>query len=154
MVRRESRQAVLVVLLVLFVATPARAQQLASHVAPVQQQASKQFYLRHLNVSGNKRTRLQVVLRMIPLREGDLFDQSKWEQGIDALNRSGLFNPLTASDYVFILDHALSVVDIELRVTERDYQRVDLDGGGGTTGGFSIWARLLARESDWPRRQV
>ena len=137
MVRRESKQAVHVVLLVVLVATPARAQQLASH-APVQQQASKQFYLRHLNVSGNKRTRLQVVLRMIPLREGDLFDQSKWEQGIDALNRSGLFDPLTASDYVFILDHALSVVDIELRVTERDYQRVDLDGGGGTTGGFSI----------------
>ena len=75
---------------------------------------------------------------MIPLREGDLFDQVKWEQGIDTLNRSGLFNPITKSDYVFILDHAVGAVDIELRVTERDYQRVELNGGGGTTGGFSI----------------
>ena len=77
-------------------------------------------------------------MRMIPLREGDVFDQVKWEQGIDALNGSGLFNPITKADYVFILDHALGVLDIELRVSERDYQRVDLNGGGGTTGGFSI----------------
>ncbi len=138
MVRLKSKRSMLIVALALFVATLAHARQLASYTAPVQQQASKQFFLRELNVTGNKRTRLPVILRMIPLREGDLFDQLKWEQGIDALNRSGLFNPITTADYVFILDHALSVVDIELRLTERDYQRVDLNGGGGTTGGFSI----------------
>lgn len=138
MVKLKSKQSILIVALTFSGATLAHANQLASYTAPVQQPASKQFFLRHLSVTGNERTRVHVVLRMIPLREGDLFDQLKWEQGIDALNRSGLFNPLTTADYVFILDHALSVVDIELRVTERDYQRVDLNGGGGTTGGFSI----------------
>ncbi|MFY9611361.1 MAG: BamA/TamA family outer membrane protein [Blastocatellia bacterium] len=138
MLKVRSNQPMVVVALALFAATFAHARQIASYTAPAQQLASKQFFLRKLNVTGNKRTRLQVVLRMIPLREGDLFDQLKWEQGIDALNRSSLFNPLTTADYVLILDHALSVVDIELRVTERDFQRVDLNGGGGTTGGFSI----------------
>jgi outer membrane protein insertion porin family len=137
MVKLKSRQPMLIVALTVFLAPIAPAQQPASNPA-VQQQPSKQFFLRHLNVTGNKRTQLQVVLRMIPLREGDLFNQLKWEEGLDALNRSGLFNPLTTSDYVFILDHALSVVDIELRVTERDSQRIDLTGGGGTTGGFSM----------------
>lgn len=137
MVKLKSKQSMLVVHLAVLFASLAPAQQLASNAA-VQQQPSKQFFLRHLNVTGNKRTRLEVVLRMIPLREGDLFNQLKWEEGLEALNRSGLFNPLTTSDYIFILDHALSVVDIELRVTERDTQRVDLNGGGGTTGGFSI----------------
>ena len=131
-------QSMFTAVLLLCAATCADSLQLASSAAPLQQQASQQFSLRHLSVTGNKRTRVEVILRMIPLREGDVFDQVKWEQGIDALNRSGLFNPITKADYVFILDHVLGVVDIELRLAERDYQRIDLNGGGGTTGGFSI----------------
>jgi outer membrane protein insertion porin family len=151
MFKLQSNQSMLSVSFALLVATlatalaptPAESQQPGTQAssytdAPLQQQASRQFLLRQLSVTGNKRTREQVILRMIQLREGDVFDQVKWEQGIDALNRSGLFNPITQADYVFILDHALGVVDIELRVTERDYQRIDLNGGGGTTGGFSI----------------
>lgn len=134
----KSNQSMLAAALVLWAAALADPRRLASDAAPLQQQASQQFSLRQLNVTGNRRTRLEVILRMIRLREGDVFDQVKWEQGIDALNRSGLFNPITKADYVFILDHVLRVVDIELRLAERDYQRVELNGGGGTTGGVSI----------------
>ncbi|HWO01442.1 MAG TPA: BamA/TamA family outer membrane protein [Blastocatellia bacterium] len=134
----KPKQSMLIIALPLFVATLAKGQDLASTTAALQPRTNQQFYLRFLNVSGNKKTHLEVILRMIPLRETDLFDQVRWEQGIDALNRSGLFNPITNADYVFILDHALGVVDIELRVTERDYQRVDINGGGGTTGDVSV----------------
>ena len=122
----------------LVIAAIANAQGLNARAITLQQAASQQFSLRKLSVTGNKRTRVEVILRMIPLREGDVFDQIKWEQGIEALNRSGLFSPITKADYVFILDHALGVVDVELRLAERDYQRVDLNGGGGTTGGLSL----------------
>ncbi|MEK6303795.1 MAG: BamA/TamA family outer membrane protein [Acidobacteriota bacterium] len=139
MLNLNSNQWRLAATLALLIATVVEAQQLPSTAALLQQQqASRQFVLRYLSVTGNKRTRVEVILRMIPLGGGDLFDQVKWEQGIDALNRSGLFNPITKSDYVFILDHTVGAVDIELRVTERDYQRVEVNGGGGTTGGLSI----------------
>src|SRR5437588_11834705 len=86
---------------------------------------TNQFKLGHLTVTGNKHTKLFVIMRMIPLDEGDLFNQSLWDFGIDQLNRSGLFEPIQPGDVVMKPDSATGLIDIELRVKERDHQRVD-----------------------------
>jgi outer membrane protein insertion porin family len=99
---------------------------------------TNQFKLGHLTVTGNKHTKLFVIMRMIPLNEGDLFNQSLWDFGIDQLNRSGLFEPIQPGDVVLRPDSATGLIDVELRVKERDHQRVDFSGGGGTTGGASL----------------
>src|SRR6266404_3409425 len=99
---------------------------------------TKQFRLGNLTVTGYTHTRLVVILRMIPLNEGDIFNQSLWDFGIDQINRSGLFEPIEPKDVVMKPNSATGLVDIELHLNERDHQRVDLSGGGGTTGGASL----------------
>lgn len=105
---------------------------------PLPKTQANQFRLGHLTVTGNAHTRLFVILRMIPLNEGDVFNQSLWDFGIDQINRSGLFEPIEPKDVVMKPDNATGLVDVELHVTERKHQRVDLSGGGGTTGGASL----------------
>src|SRR6266404_4325673 len=98
---------------------------------------TNQFRLGNLTVTGYTHTRLVVILRMIPLNEGDIFNQSLWDFGIDQINRSGLFEPIEPKDVVMKPNSATGLVDIELHLNERDHQRVDLSGGG-TTGGASL----------------
>jgi outer membrane protein insertion porin family len=98
----------------------------------------KQFRLGHLTITGNAHTKLFVILRMIPLAEGDIFNQSLWEFGLKQINRSGLFELIQPNDVVMKPDDATGLVDLELHLKERDRQRLDLSGGGGTTGGASI----------------
>src|SRR5262245_47660299 len=51
---------------------------------------AKQFRLGNLRITGNTHTKLFVIMRMIPLVEGDIFNQPLWDFGLDQLNRSGL----------------------------------------------------------------
>jgi outer membrane protein insertion porin family len=99
---------------------------------------AKQFRLRHLIITGNTHTKEFVVRRMIPISEGDLFNQSLWELGLEQLNRSGLFEPIEQTDILLKADPTTGLIDAELHLKERDRQRVDMSGGGGTTGGASI----------------
>lgn len=102
----------------------------------------QQFYLRKLeftpgtgNSRGHLRTKDVLIRHMIPLSPGDLFNTSLWEAGIEQLNRSGLFEPITPADIVLRPEPLTGFVDVELKLTEADHRRVDFSGGGGTTGG-------------------
>ncbi|MEK6288524.1 MAG: BamA/TamA family outer membrane protein [Acidobacteriota bacterium] len=106
--------------------------------APATASQAKQFRLGKLRITGNTHTKLFVILRMIPLSEGDIFNQSLWEFGLVQINRSGLFEPLEQNDIVMAPDGATGLVDVELHLKERDRQRFDMSGGGGTTGGALI----------------
>ena len=99
---------------------------------------AQQFRLGKLTFSGNVHTKVSLLLWLIPLNSGDIFDQSKWELGLDQINRLGVFEPVSPSDAVFSFDYSKSLVDVELKLTERDRQRIDLSGGGGTTGGVNV----------------
>ncbi|HSQ21011.1 MAG TPA: BamA/TamA family outer membrane protein [Blastocatellia bacterium] len=99
---------------------------------------AKQFRLGHLIIIGNTHTKEFVIRRMIPLSEGDIFNQSLWEFGLEQVNRSGLFDTIQQTDIVLTADPATGLIDAALHLKERDHQRVDLSGGGGTTGGASI----------------
>jgi outer membrane protein insertion porin family len=98
----------------------------------------KRFTLGRLEFTGNRRTLDLPLRRMIPLNEGDFFDYALLEEGIKRLNRTNLFNPITPADAIITYDEARSAADVELRLTERDVQRIDLSGGAGTFGSFSI----------------
>jgi outer membrane protein insertion porin family len=138
----NSKTLIVVFALILTAAKPGMAQK--TGVSPLAPPAfatasqAKQFRLAHLTITGNTHTKLFVILRMIPLTEGDLFNQSLWEFGLEQINRSGLFEPVQPADVVITPDDATGVVEVELHLKERNCQRIDLSGGGGTTGGASI----------------
>ena len=127
--------------LIAITVSPILAQSIAiSPLAPPGRATSQtnQFRLGNLTITGNTHARLFVILRMIPLNEGDIFNQSLWDFAIDQINRSGLFEPIESKDVVMKPNSATGFVDIELHLKERDHQRIDLSGGGGTTGGASL----------------
>jgi len=96
------------------------------------------FRLGRLEFSGNFWTLDLPLRRMIPLNEGDIFDYGLLEVGVDRLNRTGLFDPIKLTDVVFTYDQARGIADVEIRLTERDVQRVDFSGGAGATVGYSV----------------
>src|SRR4030095_2973191 len=99
---------------------------------------AQQFRLGDLKITGNTHTKLYVILRMIPISPGEIFNTSLWEFGLEQINRSGLFEHIEQKDVVFKPNPAAGLIDVELHLTERDRQRVDFSGGGGTTGGSSV----------------
>src|SRR5262249_32330434 len=98
----------------------------------------KRMTLGRLEFSGNRRTLDLPLRRFIPLNEGDIFDYGRLQEGIDRLNRTGLFNPLTPADTVITYDLQNNVANVEIRLTELHVQRVDVSGGAGTFGEFSF----------------
>lgn len=62
-------------------ASPLARSAFSSASAPASQ--AKPFRLGHLTIAGNAHTKLFVILRMIPLAEGDIFNQSLWEFGLE-----------------------------------------------------------------------
>jgi outer membrane protein insertion porin family len=98
----------------------------------------KRFTLGRLEFSGNRRTLDLPLRRIIPLTEGDFFDFARLEEGINRLNRTNLFEPITTADAIITYDQARVAADVELRLKELDVQRIDVSGGAGTFGSFSI----------------
>ncbi|HSE97569.1 MAG TPA: BamA/TamA family outer membrane protein [Blastocatellia bacterium] len=99
---------------------------------------ARQFRIGRIEFKGNERVRELIIRRMIPLQEGDIFNQVKWEEGLEQINRSGLFEPVSPGDAVLTLDERNGIVDIVLHLKERDHQRIDISAGGGSTGGASV----------------
>ena len=101
--------------------------------------AAQQYMLRSLRFTGNVHTRHQFIRWMIPLNEGEIFNVIKWDIGLQRINNSGLFEPIDPrTDVVFTYDQPQAMVDVELKLTEKDWQRVDFSGGAGTTGGANL----------------
>jgi outer membrane protein insertion porin family len=100
-------------------------------------EGQRQYKLAGIDITGNTHIRRSTILRMIPLDPGDVFDYSRWQHGLDQLNRSGLFEPIQPTDAVLSFDQASGTASVTLHVTERKHQRVDLSGGGGSVGGIT-----------------
>jgi outer membrane protein insertion porin family len=98
----------------------------------------KRMTLGRLEFTGNLRTLDLPLRRIIPLNEGDIFDYGRLQEGIERLNRTGLFNPITPADTVITYDLQNNVANVEIRLTELHVQRVDVSGGAGTFGAFSF----------------
>src|SRR6185436_2905584 len=120
------------------VPVPVNAMQSGPLAPPVVSSQVKPFRLGMLEINGNVHTKLIVILRMIPISSGEIFNQSLWDLGLEQINRSRLFEPIQPGDVVMNLDEVNGLVNIELRLKERDHQRIDFNGGGGTNGGTSL----------------
>ncbi len=98
----------------------------------------KRFTLGRLDFIGNYKTRELYLRRMVPLDEGEYFDYGRLREAVERFNRTGLFDPIKPSDIIINYDVARAVAKVELRLTERDVQRIDFSGGGGAVGGFNV----------------
>jgi outer membrane protein insertion porin family len=98
----------------------------------------KKLTLGRLEFTGNRRTLDLYLRRIIPLNEGDIFDYGRLQEGIERLNRTGLFEPITPANVVITYDVARATANVEIRLTERDVQRIDVSGGAGTFGAFNV----------------
>ncbi len=98
----------------------------------------KKLTLGRLEFTGNRRTLDLYLRRIIPLNEGDIFDYGRLQEGIERLNRTGLFEPITPASAVITYDLARATANVEIRLIERDVQRIDVSGGAGTFGAFNV----------------
>src|SRR6185295_66284 len=98
------------------VPVPVTAMQSSPLAPPILSSQVKAFRLGELNIDGNVHTKLIVILRMIPISSGDIFNQSLWELGLEQINRSRLFEPIQPGDVVMNLDEANGFVNIELHL--------------------------------------
>jgi outer membrane protein insertion porin family len=97
----------------------------------------RRFTLGRLEFVGNYRTVDLYLRRMIPLNEGEYFDYARLQEAIERFNRTGLFDPIKPSDIIINYDMAQGTANVELHLTERDVQRIDFSGGGGSIGGVN-----------------
>src|SRR5262249_32934765 len=97
----------------------------------------RQYKLASIDITGTTHIRKSTILRMIPLDPGDVFDYSRWQYGLDQLNRSCLFETILPTDAVLSFDQTNGTASVTLHVTERKHQRVDFSGGGGSVGGVT-----------------
>lgn len=121
---------------IVFKSTPAANNELITDIT-INLNEGQRFTIGRLNFVGNRRTLDLYLRRMVPLDEGEYFDYGRLQDAIDRFNRTGLFEPIKPSDIIITYDTAQAQANVELHLTERDVQRVDFSGGGGSTGGFS-----------------
>jgi len=97
----------------------------------------RRFTIGRLDFVGNYRTLDLYLRRMVPLDEGEYFDYGRLQDAIERFNRTGLFEPIKPGDIIINYDMAQGTANVELHLTERDVQRIDFSGGGGSIGGFN-----------------
>ena len=97
----------------------------------------RRFTIGRLDFVGNYRTVDPYLRRMVPLDEGEYFDYGRLQEAVERFNRTGLFEPIKPGDIIINYDLAQGTANVELHLTERDVQRVDFSGGGGSIGGFN-----------------
>jgi outer membrane protein insertion porin family len=97
----------------------------------------RRFTIGRLDFVGNYRTLDLYLRRMVPLDEGEYFDYGRLQEAVERFNRTGLFEPIKPTDIIINYDMAQGIANVELHLTERDVQRIDFSGGGGSIGGFN-----------------
>jgi outer membrane protein insertion porin family len=97
----------------------------------------RKFFVNRISFSGNTTTRDKVVRRELMVHEGEVFDAASWDLSLLKLNQSGFFEAINHEDAEMKLDAANSVVDIHLKLKEKDNSRIGFNGGvSGASGGF------------------
>ncbi len=97
--------------------------------------AASPVLIGRINFEGNNRVPDRFLRRSLRIGEGDLYDSSKIDQGIERLNKSGLIKELHRSDVALHTDEERNVVDITFKVKEKDRQGIYSTGGTGGIGG-------------------
>jgi outer membrane protein insertion porin family len=98
----------------------------------------KQYFIHHIDFSGNTTTRDKVIRRQLVLDEGQLFNKRLWELSILRLNQLDYFDKIEADKAAEIKRNTKEgTVDINLKLKEKGKQSIGLQGGvSGLAGSF------------------
>ncbi len=98
----------------------------------------KQYFVRHIDFSGNTTTRDKVIRRQLVIDEGQLFNKRLWELSILRLNQLDYFDKIEADKAAEIKrNNKDGTVDINLKLKEKGKQSIGLQGGvSGLAGSF------------------
>jgi outer membrane protein insertion porin family len=97
----------------------------------------RMFFVNRISFSGNTTTRDKIIRRELMINEGDPLSSASWDLSLVKLNQLGYFEPIRQEDAEMKLDPVHSSVDINLKVKERDGNRITFNGGvSGVSGTF------------------
>jgi outer membrane protein insertion porin family len=83
----------------------------------------RQFKVNHINITGNTKTRDEVIRREILIREGQVFNSTFWDVSLMRLNRLGYFDEIKPEDVQIKPSAIEPTLDIYLTVKEKDRNR-------------------------------
>jgi outer membrane protein insertion porin family len=95
----------------------------------------RKFVVNRISFSGNTTTRDKVIRRELMLSEGDVFNSTSWDRSLVKLNQLGYFEQIRPEDAEMKLDPVKSSVDINLKVKERNGDRIAFNGGVSSISG-------------------
>ncbi len=101
----------------------------------------EKVYWGKISVTGNSKTHDKVVRRELPFFEGELYNATKRKKGMEKIRRLGFFG----NDIAFLTTTpkgSSSVLDLEIRVSERPTGSLNVQAGYGTGSGFSTGAQI------------
>ena len=97
-------------------------------------------YVRHVNITGNTRTRDDVIRREVRQYESAWFDSDKVKLSRDRIDRLGYFDSVTAEPKP--VEGTRDQVDLEIAVKERPTGSISLGAGYSTSDGVILSAGL------------
>lgn len=98
----------------------------------------RRAYVRHVNITGNTRTRDEVIRREVRQYESAWFDSDAVKVSRDRIDRLGFFDNVTAEPKP--VEGARDQVDLEVSVTERPTGSISLGAGYSTSDGVILSA--------------
>ena len=101
---------------------------------------NNQVYIRHINISGNEKTRENVIRRELDIFPGDLFRRALMERSIRKLHVLNYFDPTSLSPNVIPIDEDEIDLDITLQEKSSDKASANIGFTGiyGMTGGANV----------------
>jgi outer membrane protein insertion porin family len=93
------------------------------------------FYVNRISFSGNTTTRDKVIRRELMINEGEVFNSTLWDRSLLKLNQLGYFDEVRQQDAEMKLNPADNSVDINLKVKEKERNRIGFNGGVSSAGG-------------------
>lgn len=98
----------------------------------------RRAYVRHVNITGNTRTKDEVIRREVRQYESAWFDSDKVKVSRDRIDRLGYFDSVTAEPKP--VEGTRDQVDLEIAVKERPTGSISLGAGYSTSDGIVLSA--------------
>jgi len=92
-------------------------------------------------VTGNTKTHDKVIRRELPFSEGELYNATKRKKGVERVKRLGFFG----QDVSFLTSTpkgSTSIMDLEIRVTEKPTGSLNVSAGYGSGSGFQFGSQV------------
>ena len=100
----------------------------------------RRAYVRRVNITGNNRTRDEVIRREVRQYESAWFDSSKVKTSRDRIDRLGYFESVTADPVPVPVPGTRDQVDVDIKVKERPTGSISLGAGYSTSEGIILSA--------------